>query len=151
MERFLYLAFVAMTLLSASDATAQERSPLPPISAQAQAEADRLMEPFFTTLQSGDATKAYTVIFRGTLLEQKTTDIAQLASQTAFIITTYGKISDWRVIKSECVTPDFCQLRYLIRAEQGPIGFWAYLYRQPDGVWEPNFVLIGTTPQFFFE
>ncbi|MGV3579122.1 hypothetical protein [Brevundimonas sp.] len=151
MKRLFSLTAFLIALCATPAAFAADGDTLPPMSAQGQSEADRLMEPFFTTLQNGDATKAYTDLFRGTLLEQKTTEIAQLASQTTFITTTYGSISDWRVIKSECVTPDFCKLSYLIRAAEGPIGFWAYLYRQPSGVWEPNFVLIGTTPQFFFD
>lgn len=150
MKRLFVGMAAAGLLCGASAASAQDKT-LPPISADGQASADRLMQPFFQTLQAGDAPKAYTDLFRGTLLEQKTTDIAQLASQTTFITTTYGAISGWQVIESECVTEDFCKLTYIVRAAEGPIGFWAYLYEQPDGSWKPNYVLIGTTPQFFFD
>jgi len=139
----------AAALMGGGIARAEED--LPQISAEGRAGVDLKMEPFFRALQSGDATGAYRDLFAGTLVESKTTEIAQLASQTTFITTTYGAISGWEVMSSECVTPDFCKVRYIIRADKGPIGFWAYMYRQSSGEWSPNFVLIGTTPQFFFE
>ena len=95
--------------------------------------------------------KAYNDLFKGTLLESKVQEVAQLASQTTFVTQTYGAISGWEVIRSECPTLDYCRLVYIVRAKEGPFGFWTYVYRQPSGVWEPNYVLMGTTPQFIFD
>ena len=123
----------------------------PPMSAESAAEVGVLMEPFFATLQGGNAVDAYAALFKGTLLESKTTEVGQLAAQTTFLLQTYGTLSSWEMAKTECATPYVCKAIYVLLMEKGPAAFWVYLYRRPSGVWQPTYVLMGDTPQFFFD
>lgn len=152
MVRRLLAGLAAFAVLgSPSFVAAQTSDDLPPISAEGAAEVNRLMQPFFTTLQNGNAVQAYNDLFKGTLLETKTVEVGQLAAQTTFLLQTYGELSEWELAKSECITPYICKLVYILRMDNGPAAFWAYLYRRPNGVWQPTYVLMGDTPQFFFD
>lgn len=151
LKRVIVTASLILCSSLAVPATAQSNKELPAISAEGQAGVDLLMNRFFTTLQSGDAAKAYSDLFKGTLLEGKPLEVAQLVSQTALVTQTYGTILNWEVMHSECVTADYCRVSYFVRTQQAPIAFNSYLYRQPNGEWKPNYILMGTTPQFFFD
>jgi ABC-type sugar transport system substrate-binding protein len=69
-------AAAALAVACANPAAAQQERP--PASPEAVAEIGRIAEPFFQTLQAGDPTRAYADLFRGTLVESKTVEIAQL-------------------------------------------------------------------------
>ena len=142
----------ALSLVAASPTLASNpEAERPPISAEGRAEVGRLTEAFFRSVQAGDATKAYADLFRGTLLESKTVEVAQLATQTNFILQTYGAATSWELASSECMTDYICKLVYVVRMEKGPVAFWLYAYRQPTGAWQPTYVLMGDSPQFFFD
>ncbi|WP_426023953.1 hypothetical protein [Brevundimonas sp. PWP3-1b1] len=139
-----FMAATPSLALDLNDATT-------PISAAGEAEVARLTEPFFRSLKAADATKAYADLFKGTLLESKTVEVAQLATQTNFVLQTYGAVSSWELASSECMTDYICKLVYVVRLDKGPVAFWIYAYRQPTGVWQPTYVLLGDSPQFFFK
>lgn len=142
----------ALSLVAASPTLAANADDKhPPIDAAGRAEVARLTDPFFTSVQAGDAAKAYADLFEGTLLASKTVEVAQLATQTNFILQTYGAVSGWELASSECMTPYICKLVYVVRMDKGPVAFWLYAYRQPTGMWQPTYVLMGDSPQFFFD
>lgn len=143
------IAVSLLALIAPGAASAQTSTTLPPISADGAREAERLMAPFFDLLAK-DATKAYTDLFRGTLLEAKTIEISQLTAQTNVVLQTYGAITSRELVRSECATDRICKLVYVLHTDNGPVGFWAYLYRRSTAVWSPTYVVMGDTPQFFF-
>lgn len=84
------LAAAALSLPAAS-AQAQVDT-APPMSEAYQAESRPMVDGFFNTLQSGDATKAYSDLFAGTLMVSKVMEIQNLVAQTNFIFQTYGPV-----------------------------------------------------------
>jgi|GEM_PF-1722863 len=149
-HRFLKGVAISAIIAFPSWAAAQNAPEYPPISTQGAEEANRLLQPFFLSLQAGNAPQAYADLFRGTLLETKVLEVSQLAAQTTVVLQTYGALNDWELVRSECPTTYVCKLVYFMRMDKGATAFWAYLYRRPDGSWQPSTVLMGDTPQFFF-
>lgn len=75
------------------------------MTAEAISEARPLVDGFFRTLQGGDAAKAYTDLFAGTLMASKAMETQNLIAQTNFLFQTYGPITGWSLAKSDCISP----------------------------------------------
>jgi len=142
------LASVALSLPAAS-ALAQV-DPTPPMTAEAQSESRPLVDGFFTTLQSGDATRAYNDLFAGTLMVSKVMEIQNLVAQTNFIFQTYGPIRTWSLARSDCFTPAMCRNIYLVETDNGPVFVMLTLYRRSTG-WIPTTIFVTDISQNFFE
>lgn len=142
------LASVALSLPAAS-ALAQV-DPTPPMTAEAQTESRPLVDGFFTTLQAGDATRAYNDLFAGTLMVSKVMEIQNLVAQTNFIFQTYGPIRTWSLARSDCFTPAMCRNIYLVETDNGPVFVMLTLYRRSTG-WIPTTIFVTDISQNFFE
>lgn len=143
-------AFLILSAGLATTASAQNNEHSTPMSAQDQAHVDRLMNPFFTTLKSGNVNKAYTDLFKGTLVESKTIEVGQLAAQSDFMLQTSGSIADWQIIRTDCVSPNICLVIYEIRAAEAPLALRLYAYKKPSGEWTPNSVYMSMDPTHLY-
>ncbi|QQQ17815.1 hypothetical protein JIP62_10795 [Brevundimonas vitis] len=137
---FRLIAVVVALISLASPALAQD-DPTPPMSAQAIAETRPLTDRFFTALQAGEVSRAYTDLFAGTLAEGKTLELQTLISQSTFILQTYGPITGWTLARTDCITPTFCRVIFQINTENGPIMVLMSLYRRSSG-WVTTNILI---------
>lgn len=120
MLRILFAA--ALLLMTAAPSLAAD----PPAS-------DQATEQFFRLLQSGQTSKAYEGVGRGTLMEQKKAELQNMANQTAGALQIYGKIVDWELMGEKAWSPSYTTRNYLVRTERGPLFFNVHLYRAPAG------------------
>ena len=142
------LAAAALSLPAASAQAQVDTSP--PMSEAYQAESRPMVDGFFNTLQSGDATKAYNDLFAGTLMVSKVMEIQNLVAQTNFIFQTYGPIKSWSLARSDCFTPAMCRNIYVVDTDNGPVFVVFTLYRRSTG-WIPTTIFVTDISQNFFE
>lgn len=142
------LAAVALSLPSGSALAQADSSP--PMTAAVQAETRPLVDGFFRTLQSGDATKAYNDLFADTLMASKAMDVQNLVAQTNFIFQTYGPITAWTLARSDCFTPGLCRNIYTVDTDNGPVFVMLTLYRRSSG-WMPTTIFVTDVAQNFFD
>ncbi|MDO9608996.1 MAG: hypothetical protein Q7J26_10765 [Brevundimonas sp.] len=120
-----------------------------PMSNEAVAESRPMVDGFFQTLKAGDSAKAYADLFDGTLMATKTMEIQNLVAQTNFIFQTYGSITHWSLVKSDCISPNLCQTTYQVDTNNGPVIMLLTLYRRPSG-WMPTTIYITDVTQALF-
>ncbi|WP_296170921.1 hypothetical protein [uncultured Brevundimonas sp.] len=142
-------AAVAAAVLLAVGSPAFAQSEKRPMSAQAIAETQPLIDGFFRTLQAGDASKAYTELFANTLMAAKALEIQNLVAQTNFIFQTYGAIKGWSLAESDCITPTLCRTIYQIDTDNGPVILSLTLYRRSSG-WMPTTIFVTDQTQSLF-
>ncbi|MCR5875504.1 hypothetical protein LRS10_15740 [Phenylobacterium sp. J426] len=107
--------------------------------------ADQVVERLFKDIQRGDTNAAYANVGRGTLMEQKKTELQLLASQTSNALQLYGKVIDWELVGEEKWGSNYLRRNYLVRAERGPLFFNMHLYRTPKE-WTVGQIFFTDTP-----
>ena len=122
----------------------------PPMSADAIAGVRPLVDTFFTTLKSGDASKAYTDLFADTLVSGKVLELQNLVAQSNFLFQTYGEIQAWTLARSDCFSPNFCRAIYQVDTHNGPIFLILTLYRRDTG-WMATTVLVSDISTNLFD
>lgn len=84
---------------------------------------------FFGLIRSGEITKAYDGIGRGTILDQKKLELRNVATQTAGALQIYGKVIDWELMSEKKLSESYLVRNYMVRTERGPMFFNLHLYR----------------------
>lgn len=127
---------VAVALMSAAFPAFAQDDITPPMSPEAIAESQPLVDRFFNALKAGEVSRAYTDLFAGTLVEGKVMEVQNLISQSSFILNTYGPIRGWALGRSDCFSPTLCRTIFQIDTDNGPIFVFMTLYRRSSG-WMP--------------
>ncbi|OHB27214.1 MAG: hypothetical protein A2790_00680 [Phenylobacterium sp. RIFCSPHIGHO2_01_FULL_69_31] len=95
--------------------------------------ASAVADQFFARIRSGDVTGAYQSLGRGTLLDQKQMELANVANQTDSMLKLYGKMIDWEMMSENKLSDSYVIRNYLVRTERGPVFFNFHLYHSPNG------------------
>jgi hypothetical protein len=104
-----------------------------PAHAQDATPPDKIADSFFRYLQTGQFTKAYQDVWRGTPMDKKQADVETITTQTASALQIYGKIDGWEFVSEKVVAPSFQERTYLLRTDRGPLFFRMQFYRRPTG------------------
>lgn len=122
---------LAAFLLSNVPAIAQV-DPAPPISDRSLEETRTLTDAFFNALKRGEVDKAYTDLFAGTLVAQRTIEIQNLAGQTRVGLQTYGAVESWNLVRSDCISATYCRLIFQVDTAQIPVFFTFVIHRRNE-------------------
>lgn len=127
---------------------AQDRD-LPPMNAGQAAEVNRLINPFFERVKTGQTREAFTLLVSEALVSKRPDLIDQLKSITDLFLETYGAVTGWELADSACLTADICRVLYVMHTPQLPVYFEFTLYRRPAG-WTLTNVNITDIPNAIF-
>lgn len=94
---------------------------------------DAVTNSFFGMIRSGEITKAYEGLGRGTVLDQKKLELRNVANQTASALQIYGKVIDWEMMSEKKLSEGYLIRNYMLRTERGPMFFNLHFYRGVQG------------------
>ena len=79
---------------------------------------DTVTNSFFGLVRSGEITKAYDGLGRGTVLDQKKLELQNVANQTARALQIYGKVIDWELMTDKKLSESYLIRNYMVRTER---------------------------------
>lgn len=97
------------------------------------------LEAFMASLRDGKVAQGYAELFSGTIMTKKQAELEQLAALTDATVKYCGPIRDWQRVETSEVTPAFHELVYMIRGQNCPMFFRAFVYDNGTG-WSVNLV-----------
>jgi hypothetical protein len=91
-------------------------------------------EAFFTTLQQGQISAAYTKLLEGSNIpKDKGTGLA-IHKQTERVLPQLGKIIGYEILREEKLGTSLVRLVYLLKSERHP-SVWEFYFYKPRNAW----------------
>ncbi|MBV1687018.1 hypothetical protein KRR38_04840 [Novosphingobium sp. G106] len=108
----------------------------PPPSAVDDAQIDKLIDPFFTAIRSGQTRKAVTdYMATNAMMRAKTTELEYVVVQTDGVFAAYGRLGDCQ-LNEKTATGSWAETRLYICQHEKYLTRWIFTVIKLGGTWQ---------------
>lgn len=122
---------------------------LPPMTAGQTEEINRLINPFFERLKTGQTREALTPLINEVIAGKNPELFDRVTGLIDLFLETYGAPTGWELADSTCLTASICRVLYVLYTPQLPVYFEFTLYRRPSG-WTLSNINVTDIPNAIF-